>query len=240
MGDRLTLEPLVEHTRKHGRITMTDWSTVGSLGAQIARDIEALRAYVHREVADLESRPFVRTRSSELKELTDELLRESLALLVVVEQNYMMWQEVRLAHVATHEPEALAVTIGDARAQLDSVAQAEQLLIDGLLSAAQELLRPTGYEGFLPLERRRLRKRGDEINELVGWFAEQRHLDAEDFVAEYPTLRESAREARRTVEKRAKAATGAIGSGVGQLRRQIDNPGIDDRDDLGDTTEPSG
>ena len=88
-----------------------------------------------------------------------------------------------------------------------------------LAAAAQSLLNATGYEGFVPLERRRLRKRGEKVDRLVDWFAEQRHLDSQPLEIDFPSLGESAAQARRAVRSGAGTATGAIGVGLGKLRR---------------------
>ncbi len=232
LGDRVTLQALAEHSRERGTMSMTDWSTVDSLGALIPRDIAALCAYVQQEINELDSKAFVRTRSSELKKLTDDLLSESLELLLVVEQNYMLWQEIRIAQVATNEPAALAATVADARAQLDAVAMEDQWLIDSIQTAAAELLEPTGMEGFLPLERRRLRQRGEELNELIGWFAGQRQLDADELVARYPTLTESLSKVGDVAAERAKDVGGAIQSVVRRNQgHRESSPGSDEPDD---------
>ncbi len=219
-GDRFTLHSMAENTRSRGKISKTDWSSVAALGPQIARDIEALRGYIHSEITDAKNRGFGTARSAELKELTDELLKESLALLIVAEQNYALWQELRIAHVAAHEKDALASAVGDARAQLDALAEADQILLDALHSAAHDLLEPHGFEGFLPLERYRLQKRGGELGELTNWFAGQRHLDGQQFVIEYPSFRESANQTRATIGTTASTAGEAIGSAVGKMLRR--------------------
>lgn len=196
IGDQLTLQSLAESTREHGSISKTDWSTVDGLGAQISRDIAALRAYVLSEVEDIETVSFARQRSAELQELTDGLIRESLALLVVAEQNYVLWQELRVAHVATHERRLLDQANRDVRAHLASLAKADQAVLDALCQVASDLLAPTGYEGFVLVTRGRLKQRGEALNETISWFANQRQLSASPLDVELPTLRESMGNAR--------------------------------------------
>lgn len=203
VGDQLTLQSLAESTREHGRISKTDWSTVDGLGAPISRDIAALRAYVLSEVEDIKQVSFARQRSAELQELTDSLIKESLALLVAAEQNYVLWQELRVAHVATHERNDLDQVTRDVRAQLASLADADQAMLDSLHQAASDLLDPTGYEGFALVTRGRLRERGEMLNETISWFANQRQLSASPLDVDLPTLRDSIRNAR-----------GALASGI--------------------------
>lgn len=186
IGDRATLQPLVDRVRDSGKLSSTDWATVASLGPVIARDIETLRAYVLRELKDVKTSSLVRSRAGEAEDLTDRLLRESLALLVVAEQNYALWQELRLAQAVNHEPAATASVTADVRQQLASLTQADQRLADLLQAVADRLTSPTGYEGLAPLQKRRLRKHVAGLDEMARWFCEQRHLD--DRTSERPEL----------------------------------------------------
>ena len=105
LGDRRTLEDLAAHVERHGAITETDWSSVASLGPSIARDIEALREHVRGELARRRRKLARCERVSDVDELLDrDLVPESLALLVIAESNYGLWQRLRIAHVHGHEP----------------------------------------------------------------------------------------------------------------------------------------
>ena len=119
----------------------------------------------------------VRSRAGEAEDLTDRLLKESVALLVVAEQNYALWQELRLAHAVNHEPAATAAVTTDIHQQLAALTQADQGLVDLLQDVADRLTSPTGYEGLAPLQKRRLRKHVSHVDEISRWFREQRHLD---------------------------------------------------------------
>ena len=110
---------------------------------------------------------FVRTRAAEAEELTDQLLRESLAMLVVAEQNYALWQELRIAHAANHEVSALANVTQDVQEQLAALSRSDQRVVDMLQAVVGRLMAPTGYEGFAPLQKRRLRKHADQLNEML-------------------------------------------------------------------------
>ena len=177
VADRATLQPLVDRVRSSGKLSSTDWATVASLGPLIARDVEALRAYILRQLKDVKDSSLVRSRAGEAEELTDRLLKESVALLVVAEQNYALWQELRLAHAVNHEPAATAAVTSDIQQQLAALTQADQRLVDTLQDVVDRLTSPTGYEGLAPLQKRRLRKHVGQLDEMNRWFCEQRHLD---------------------------------------------------------------
>lgn len=199
VGDLHTLRQLADRTRQSGRIGSTDWSTVDGLGPMIARDLAALRAYVISEASEADRSWSAYRRSGELKELTDDLIKETLALLVLAEQNYVLWQELRVANVATQEPQLLEQVNRDVSAQLASMAEEDQKVIEALHAAASGLLEPTGYEGFALLARRRMKEHARMLNEHLLWFAEQRQLTAPTLEAELPTLRESIDRARGAV-----------------------------------------
>jgi hypothetical protein len=177
VADRATLQPLVERVSSSGKLSSTDWSTVASLGPWIARDVETLRAYILRQLKDVKDSSLVRSRAGEAEELTDRLLKESMALLVVAEQNYVLWQELRLAHAVNHEPVATASVTFDIRDQLEALTSADQGVVDSLQNVIDRLTSPTGYEGLAPLQKRRLRKHVGQLDEMNRWFCDQRHLD---------------------------------------------------------------
>ncbi len=177
VADRATLQPLVDRVSSSGKLSSTDWSTVASLGPWIARDVETLRAYILRQLKDVKDSSLVRIRAGEAEELTDRLLKESLALLVVAEQNYALWQELRLAHAVNHEPAATASVTSDIRHQLEALSSADQGVVDILQDVIDRLTSATGYEGLAPLQKRRLRKHVGQLDEMNRWFCEQRHLD---------------------------------------------------------------
>ena len=136
VADRATLQPLVDRVRSSGALSGTDWATVASLGPLIARDIESLRAYLLRQLKEVKDSFLVRSRVREAEDLTDSLLRESIALLVVAEQNYALWQELRLANAVNHEPTATGAVTSDIHRQLAALAQADQGLADLLQDVA--------------------------------------------------------------------------------------------------------
>ena len=78
--------------------------------------------------------------------------------MVVAEQNYALWQELRLAHAVNHESVAVVDVTSDIHLQLSALTQADQSLVNMLQDVADRLSSPTGYEGLAPLQTRRLRK----------------------------------------------------------------------------------
>jgi hypothetical protein len=188
-ADRATLTPMVERLRAIGQLSTTDWSSIASLGPWIARDIETLRVYIVQQLDRIGDSRLVRNRAADAEDLTDQLVAESLALLVLAEQNYALWQELRIGHAAVHERNALHAVTSDALQQLDTLTQADQALVHQLCQAVTQLTNPTGYEGLAPLKKRQLTQHAHSLANICTWFAHQRHLDHDHAeLPDYPGL----------------------------------------------------
>ena len=230
VADRATLQPLVDRARSTGKLSRTDWDTIASLGPLIARDVETLRAYIRRQLTDVRESSLVRIRAGEAEELTDRLLKESLALLVVAEQNYSLWQELRLAHVVTHERTETAPATRAIEQQLAALSAADQTLVDMMQDIADRLSQPTGYEGLALLQKRRLIKHVSQVDEMGQWFCEQRHLDSRPIErTEFAGLQESLGKARGAAADVARGAARAIAEGRDRVRDHSED--VDEKDD---------
>jgi hypothetical protein len=224
-ADRSTLWPMVERVRATGQLSNTDWSVVATLGPWIARDIASLRAYILLQLAKVGESPLVRSRASDAEDLTDQLLKESAALLVVAEENYALWQELRIAHAASHEPTALADVTLDVRRQLTELTTADQRLVDKLGEVIRQLTAPTGYEGLAPLKKRKLKGHAEEMSSVRWWFGDQRHLDFDtDELPELPGLGETINKVGETISTTGRSVTKSIGEAAQALRRSGTRP----------------
>jgi hypothetical protein len=220
IGDRRTLESALDLLDKTGTITTTDWTAIGPLGPDIARDIERLRAHITLKLTDVKSGALVRTRVDEAEELSEQLLRESMALLVVAEHNYGLWQQLRMAHVREHEPTHLTAIAASVQQSVENHYVADQLVLDKIAAAADLLTAPTGFEGFEPIQRRRLSKLGRELDETVRWFADQRNLDlGESSDVRYADFGESVTKTGKIAASAVQSASRAIGRGFDRACR---------------------
>lgn len=166
----------------------------------------------------------MRSRAGEAEGLTDRLLKESVALLVVAEQNYALWQELRLAHAVNHEPAATAAVTSDIHQQLAALTQADQGLVDMVQDVADRLTSPTGYEGLAPLQKRRLRKHVGQLDEMSRWFCEQRHLDDRPSERpEFDRMSESLGKVGGTIAGAARTTTRAIATSPNRMRNHKDD-----------------
>ena len=220
VGDRRTLESAVDLLDKTGTITTTDWTAIGPLGPEIARDIERLRAHITLKLADVKSGPLARTRVDGAEELSEQLLRESMALLVVAEHNYGLWQQLRMAHVRVHEPPQMAAVVASVQQAIEGHYVADQSLLDKIAAATELLTAPTGFEGFEPIQRRRLSKLGLELDQTLRWFADQRNLDlgTSDEI-QYADLGSSIAKTSKIAGSTLQSASKALGRGIDRARR---------------------
>lgn len=219
VGDYETLLPVVERIRERGTLSNTDWDSVQELGREIRRDVEALRDYIRRSLKDVKKSSLVAKRVGEAKDLADELMRESLALLVVVEENYLLWQEIRLARARSQEPDAVPGMIEDVERQLRSMREKDQALATEFQSVIDELASPSGFEGLAPLGKQRLAKHIKVLDESCAWFCEQRCLDWRTSTrSEFAELTDSLSKVVDTTATLTRKAKGELAGWVNQRR----------------------
>lgn len=200
LGTRRMMHSLSERARADGAISATDWSSVATIGQDAARDIEALRFHIRTQLegADGGWRPGERVNDAERLFEKRGLLSESLALLLVAEHNLGAWHELRIAHVASHEPAHLSWTIEDAQRAIQLQYDDDQSLADALRFVADRLTTPAALDGLAPWQRGALTSARTQLDDLVGWFADQRLLDVAPLEAStYPSAKESIRHIRR-------------------------------------------
>jgi hypothetical protein len=126
--------------------------------------------------------------------LNEDWLAETLALLAVVEHNFALWHELRIAHVTQDEHKYLVDTIIDANSQLQGQTQADQHVLDALVTFATDVADPRLLDGLDPVNARRLVRARDELDELVQSFADLRLLDALPLATEpFPKFLDSVR-----------------------------------------------
>ncbi len=180
LGDRRTLDGLVGHLDAGDALTAADWSSVAALGPAITRDLEKLRAHLRTQLEEAESswRPRQRAKAAD-QLLADELLSETLALLLVAEHNFSQWQQLRVRRIANDEPEHLEAAVRQAQAAMREHLDQDQAFLDQFLRAQAHLLEPKAIDVLAPFQSRALGRAESELTALAEWFAEQRLLEFE-------------------------------------------------------------
>lgn len=243
LGDYRTLTQLAQRVRNSGKISVADWTTVASMGPEIGRDLEGLRSHILALLRRERPGTTAWSRAEEVQTVLDEeWLEETLALLAIVEQNFNLWQEIRIAHIRQDEPRYLTDTVADARDQLQEQRHADQLLLDRLVEFATVVADPRLLDGLDPINSRRLGIARDHLDEMVRWFADQRLLDATPLATEpFPGFLQSARHLVSAVGS--VAGKGASKAKTLVFRRQVDRAALTEQQspkgiDQGGTAEP--
>ena len=203
LGNKRALSAILDRVENDGVISSTDWSSISSIGPDSERMIEGLRAHLRMILGGVEiaRRPGERVKTA--KGLFDSkgLLRESLALLILAEYNFGAWQRLRLAHVASAEPQHLESTRRDVESALQRQNEEDQLLVKRLWAISDRLTLPAELDGLVPWQRAALGDARTELDDLNAWFADQRLLDLEPLSdVAYPSVRQSLVHVRRNAE----------------------------------------
>ncbi len=180
LGDRRTLDALVSHLDAGDALTAADWSSVAALGPAITRDLEKLRAHLRTQLEEAESswRPRQRAKAAD-QLLAEEMLSETMALLLVAEHNFSQWQQLRVRRIANDEPEHLEAAVRQAQTAMREHLDQDQAFLEQFLRAQAHLLQPKAIDVLAPFQSRALGRAEDELGALAKWFAEQRLLEFE-------------------------------------------------------------
>jgi hypothetical protein len=233
LGTRAMLRPVVERIHNDGKLSETDWNAVDSIGKDAARDVERLRAHLRSQLRRVDQGWRTGQRAEAATELVEEdgLLRETLALLVLAEENVNLWQQIRIFHVQLDEPEHLPYTLDAAQDFLGAATQEDQRLLEELRGVVASLTEPRSLDGLAPWQHRELTAARTQLGDLCSWFADRRSLELEPIdSAQYPSLRESAKIAGRATSYVLSRSARAAANTTKQLRRrgskQLDAPDI--------------
>ena len=229
LGAHRTLEPLVKRVRATGEISETDWSAVAGVGSAVTNDVAGLRVHVAAllEAADGGWRPSDRIKDAE--RLFDDrgLLRETLALLVIAEHNLGAWNELRLARVAHRERTHLDWTLNDTRTVLERSLTDDEVVLATLRLVADRVTTPKTLDGLAVWQRNSAMRARTELDQLVGWFAHERHLEPEPLSeVAFPTAGDALRHIRDGAASVVSRAAKALP--VGSQRRAMELPAVDD------------
>ena len=235
LGRNRYLAAQVEQWQRTGVLSLTDWSTVAPLGAELSADLEALRAYVERTVAAAAAGGSAPDRADAVRDLLD--LDDELELLTLAEQSLFLWHALRLEHLRVHEPDQASDAEAPARAFITRQLEADLALVRGVRATGEDLTRVEALEIHRVLSRQTLAAGVDDLNALLTRFAASRGLAEADLIpaAHQPTLAEASAEAKRKVDSATDTAAEGAKRLANQLRERLDRAtGADDARALGD------
>lgn len=137
LGDRTSVERMVAYLEKHGSFSDTDWEWISGIGPGLNRTVEQLRQHALGTLKSFDpSRPIQDRADFVVNAVENQQLGETLSLLVVAEETLFKWQRLRIARVASVEPDHLRKVLDDAQELL-----AHQLSADSdVYKRGQEVL----------------------------------------------------------------------------------------------------
>jgi len=180
LGDQRTLDGLVGHLDAGDPLSATDWSSIASLGPDIRRDLEKIRAHLRTQIEDVDGSWRPRERVKEADELLAKgMLTETLGLLLLAEHNYSQWERLRIQRIADAEPDNLEAAVRQATSAMQGHLAADQEFLTLFASVQDQLFDPRDHDGLAVIQTRRLKRAERELADLTNWFAEQRLLEFE-------------------------------------------------------------
>jgi hypothetical protein len=210
LGDRLSIERMVNYLDKHGSFSDTDWDWISSVGPGLNRTVEQLRQHALATLKTFDpSRPIQDRAEFVVNAVENQQLGETLSLLVVAEESLFQWQRLRIARVEATEPQHLQKVLDDARELL-----AHQMAADGeLYRRAQTVLdavaRTEAIDGFRFWSVQGLTRDLPKLREDLDRFAQARRAQALEWSEiAAPTPKEALQAA---ADKASVAATQALG-----------------------------
>lgn len=116
LGHSETVERAVRYLEKYGDLPTADWEAVVGIGPELDTLVQQLRDHVLRTLRDFKTELPVQKRADLLRRAVEQdLIGETLNLLVVAEVSLYRWQRLRLARIQATEPNHVQQVIQDAR-----------------------------------------------------------------------------------------------------------------------------
>ena len=188
LGHSETVEHAVRYLEKYGDLLTTDWETVAGIGPQLDTLVQQLRDYVLRTLRDFKAEMPVQKRADLLRRVVEQdLIGETLNLLVVAEVSLYRWQRLRLARIqATEPPDHAQQAIQDARELLLHQLEEDAALYRNAQRVLDGFSRTHPLEGFRYWSVRGLARDRIKMREDLDAFATSRGNQIADWSESRP------------------------------------------------------
>ncbi|WP_244168167.1 hypothetical protein [Mycobacterium paraffinicum] len=180
LGNSVTVSRMVDSLEKYGSLPDAYWDSVAALGPALNVAVEQLRNHVSRILASFDHTLGVQQRAGKLRNaIDDNLLGDTLSLLVIAEEALHKWQRLNLARIEATEPDQLLRAIDEARGLVDHHLRED---LD-IYRSAKEILDRFGkskaVDGFRFWAVRELAKQGGAVRDELDRFAKARQHQVE-------------------------------------------------------------
>ena len=226
LGNSLTISRMVDSLEKYGSLPDAYWDSVAVLGPALNVTVEQLRNHVRRILASFDHTLAVQQRTEKLRNaINDNLLGDTLSLLVIAEGALHKWQRLNLARIESTQPEQLLRAIDEARELVDRHLREDVDIYEDAKEILDRFAKPATLDGFRFLSVRELAKYRCAVRDELDSFAKARHHQVatwEDFRipsmldAAFATIGAAATTTNRTLA--------VVGRGLASLGAQLAEP----------------
>ena len=180
LGNNLTISRMVDSLDKYGSLPDAYWDSVAVLGPALNVTVEQLRNHVSRILASFDHTRAVQQRAEKLRNaISDNLLGDTLSLLVIAEESLHKWQRLNLARIESTQPEQLLRVIDEARQLVDHHLQEDLHIYHNAKEVLDQCARTQAIDGFRFWAVRELAKQRGALRDELDHFAKARRHQVE-------------------------------------------------------------
>jgi hypothetical protein len=203
-----------------GSVSNTDWQGIDDEGYGTENTIASLRTYIRKRLrAAMDEGTRIGGRVEALEGVRD--LSETLALLVVAQDNLFLFQQLRLVRIRDTEPERLGAAIDETRDLLSTQIKEDQEILDQVRLLLDERVSVDALEIHRFVAARSVGTLAAEIDEMLTWFAAQRALHYEPvLIPPVPGVSDALAEIRERGGDAAVEARRVLGTVAGRVRQR--------------------
>lgn len=226
LGTSLTISRMVDSLEKYGSLPDAYWDSVAVLGPALNVTVEQLRNHVRRILASFDHTLAVQQRTEKLRNaINDNLLGDTLSLLVIAEGALHKWQRLNLARIESTQPEQLLRAIDEARELVDRHLREDVDIYEDAKEILDRFAKPATLDGFRFLSVRELAKYRCAVRDELDSFAKARHHQVatwEDF--HIPSVLDAAFATIGAAATTTTRALAVVGRGLASLGAQLAEP----------------
>jgi hypothetical protein len=226
LGNSLTISRMVDSLEKYGSLPDAYWDSVAALGPALNVTVEQLRNHVRRILASFDHTLAVQQRTEKLRNaINDNLLGDTLSLLVIAEGALHKWQRLNLARIESTQPEQLLRAIDEARELVDRHLREDVDIYEDAKEILDRFAKPATLDGFRFLSVRELAKYRCAVRDELDSFAKARHHQVatwEDF--RIPSVLDAAFATIGAAATTTNRALAVVGRGLASLGAGLAEP----------------
>lgn len=188
---------------ENGHLNDGDWSGIDAIAAQIDQSLVTIEAFINKRLAAVELEgDDIGDRVDAMNDLSE--LAEALTLLLVAEDNQLVFEQLRLHRIRAANPEQFEAAVRASTELISDQRDGDRELIERVRKATEDRVGVRALEIHRIFSIPELAQAGARVDELLGDFAAHRRLSYDTIeIPERPGIGDAAAELR---ERGAQAA----------------------------------